>query len=83
MFSEGQLMVQMFQALIDRSRGPLDVKKIKTILGSKRCPARRARKKKKVTWEVVLERPVYDLTIFKLGCGLFTLKIWLYSTICG
>jgi len=31
MFSEGQLMVQMFQALIDRSRGPVDVKKIKTI----------------------------------------------------
>ena len=25
-------MEQMFQALIDRSRGPLDVKKIKTIL---------------------------------------------------
>ena len=31
-------MEQMFQALIDRSRGPLDVKKIKTILGTKRCP---------------------------------------------
>ena len=45
-------MEQMFQALIDRSRGPLDVKKIKTILGSKRCPPRRARGKKKVVWEV-------------------------------
>jgi hypothetical protein len=69
-------MEQMFQALIDRSRGPLDVKKIQTILGSKRCPPRRARRKKKVAWEVVLERPVYDLTIFKLRCGLFTLKIY-------
>ena len=39
-------MEQMFQALIDGSRGPLDVKKIKTILGSKRCPPRRARGKK-------------------------------------
>ena len=69
MFSEGQLMEQMFQALIDGSRGPLDVKKIQTILGSKRCPPCRARRKKKVAWEVVLERPVYDLTIFKLRCG--------------
>jgi len=76
MFSEGQWMEQMFQALIDRSRGPMDVKKIKTILGTKRCPVRTARKKKKVAWEVVLERPVYDLTIFKLRCGLFTLKIY-------
>lgn len=57
-FSEGPFREQMFQALIDRSRGPLDVKKIQTILGSKRCPARRARSKKKVAWEVVLERPV-------------------------
>ena len=72
-FSDGPLMEQMFQALIDRSRGPLDVKKIKTILGTKRCPAPTARKKKKVAWEVVLERPVYDLTIFKLRCGLITL----------
>jgi hypothetical protein len=74
MFREGQLMEQMFPALIDRSRGPLDVKKIKTILGTKRCPTRRARKKKKVAWEVVLERPLYDLTIFKLRW--FTLKIY-------
>ena len=51
-------MEQMFQALIDRSRGPLDGKKIKTILGSKRCSVPTARKKKKVAWEVVLERPV-------------------------
>jgi len=56
--SEGSFLEQMFPALIDRSRGPLDVKKIQTILGSKRCPPRRARRKKKVAGEVVLERPV-------------------------
>ena len=27
-------------------------------------------------WEVVLESPEYDLTIFKLRCGWFTLKIY-------
>src|SRR5262249_9438432 len=27
-------------------------------------------------WEVAVERPVYDLTIFKLHCGKLTLKIY-------
>ena len=75
-FTEGRLMEEMFQALIDRSRSPLDVKKIKTILGVKRGPAQGARRKKRVAWEVAVERPVYDLTIFKLRCSLFTLKIY-------
>src|SRR6202163_934599 len=75
-FTEGRLMEEMFQALIDRSRSPLDVKKIKTILGVKRGPAQGARRKKGVAWEVAVERPVYDLTIFKLRCSLFTLKIY-------
>src|ERR1700737_2548228 len=66
----------MFQALMDRSRSPLDVKKIQTILGGKRGPAPGAGRKKGVAWEVAVERPVYDLTIFKLRCSLFTLKIY-------
>ena len=52
------------------------MKKIKTILGVKRGPAPGARRKKGVAWEVAVERPVYDLTIFKLRCSLFTLKIY-------
>ena len=52
-------MEEMFQALMDRSRSPLDVKKIKTILGVKRRgPAQGARRKKGVAWEVAVERPV-------------------------
>ena len=27
-------------------------------------------------WEVAVERPVYDLTIFKLHCGKLTLKCY-------
>jgi len=27
-------------------------------------------------WEVAVERPTYDLTIFKLHCGKLTLKIY-------
>src|ERR1700738_4577674 len=73
-FTEGRLMEEMFQAPMDRSRGPLDVKKIKTILGVKRGPAQGARRKKGVAWEVAVERPVYDLTIFKLRCGFFSFE---------
>jgi hypothetical protein len=76
LFRAGREMEEVFQALLDRSRAPMDVKKIKTILGHKRGPARRGPRKKRSAWEVTVERPVYDLTVFKVRCGLFTLKIY-------
>src|SRR6201981_163003 len=72
-FQVGAHMDQVFQALIDRSRAPLDLKTIKTILGYKHRPKNRRRPAR---WEVAVERPVYDLTIFKLHCGKLTLKIY-------
>ena len=69
-------MEQVFQALIDRSRVRLDLRTIKTILGCKRRPKYRSRKKRAAEWEVAVERPVYDLTILKLHCGGLTLKIY-------
>jgi hypothetical protein len=75
-FEVGGQMDQVFQALIDRSRAPLDLKTIKTILGSKHRPKCRRRIKRSAEWEVAVERPAYDLTIFKLHCGKLTLKIY-------
>ena len=75
-FELGGHMDQVFQALIDRSRVPLDLKTIKTILGYQRRPRYRQRKKKSAQWEVAVEKPVYDLTILKLHCGKLTLKIY-------
>jgi hypothetical protein len=75
-FEVGGCMDQVFQALIDRSRAPLDLKTIKTILGYKRRPQYRVRNKRSAEWEVAVERPTYDLTIFKLHCGKLTLKIY-------
>src|ERR1700682_6337434 len=75
-FEIGGHMDQVFQALIDRSRVLLDLKTIKTILGYKHRPKIRNRKKKSAEWEVAVERPAYDLTIFKLHCGRLTLKIY-------
>jgi hypothetical protein len=76
LFEIGGHMEQVFQALIDRSRVLLDIKTIKTIVGYKHRPKYRQRKNKRAQWEVAVERPVYDLTIFKLHCGRLTLKIY-------
>ena len=75
-FEIGGHMDQVFQALIDRSRAPLDLKTVRTILGYRRRPRYRKRKSKSTEWEVAVERPTYDLTIFKLHCGKLTLKIY-------
>jgi hypothetical protein len=76
LFEIGGQMEEAFQALIDRSRAPLDLKTIKTILGYKHRPKYRKRKGGSAEWEVAIERPTYDLTIFKLHCGRLTLKIY-------
>jgi hypothetical protein len=76
-FEIGGQMDQVFQALIDRSRVLLDLKTVRTILGYQRRPRYHQRKKKKsAEWEVAVEKPTYDLTIFKLRCGRLTLKIY-------
>jgi hypothetical protein len=43
-FEVGHKMDQVFQALIDRSRSRLDLKKVKTILGYQHRPRQRKRK---------------------------------------
>jgi hypothetical protein len=75
-FEVGGHMEQVFQALIDRSRVLLDLKTVRTILGGKRRPKYRSRKKRAAEWEVAVERPTYGLTIFKLHCAGLTLKIY-------
>ena len=75
-FTSGREMDQVFQALIDRSRVLLDLQTVKTILGYQRRPKFHWRKKKSTQWEVTVEKPAYDLTIFKLHCGKLTLKIY-------
>ena len=75
-FEVGGQMDQVFQALIDRSRAPLDMQTVETILGYRRRPRYHKRKGHSAQWEVTVEKPTYDLTIFKLHCGKLTLKIY-------
>jgi hypothetical protein len=56
LFEIGGQIEEVFQALIDRSRAPLDLKTIKTILGYKHRPKYR-KKGRSAAWEVAIERP--------------------------
>lgn len=68
-------MEQVFRGVVKRARLPLDVKTLKTIFGSKRRPSRR-RGQKAPRCEVVVEKPMCDLTVFKLHFGKLTIKLY-------
>jgi len=67
-------MEQVFQSLIDRTRAPLNLNRVKTVFGSKKRPCRR--KLREGRYGVVVKTPTYDLTVFKVHYGKLTLKIY-------
>lgn len=75
LFRSGQQMEQVFQGLIDRSRSRLGVPDLRTIFGSKHRP-HRSRKDGATQIAVLVETPVYDLTVFKLHVGKLPLKAY-------
>lgn len=75
LFRRGGEMDQVFQRLIDRVRGPLHVRTVRTLFGRRHRPHRRKRQRQP-RFEVVLERPAYDLIIFRVHFGKLTLKIY-------
>ena len=74
-------MELLFQAMVDRSRAQLNMRRLKTIFGRKGRP-HRYRTGKAARLEVVVETPAYDLKIFKLHFGKLTLKAYTYSPGC-
>jgi hypothetical protein len=76
LFRSGRQMDQIFQALMDRTRVPLDLDRLKTIFGDKNRPHYHQRRKNPTRWGVVVETPTYDLTICKVHYGKMTLKIY-------
>jgi hypothetical protein len=75
LFKRGSEMDQVVQGIVERTRQSLDVKTVKTILGTKRRPSRR-RGQKAPRCEVVVERPTYDLTVLKIHFGKLTVKLY-------
>jgi hypothetical protein len=71
-FACGARMDQIFGTVADRTRSRLDVPALRTLFGAKKRPAGTAEPSLKLA--VVIERPAYDLTLFKVHFGLLTLK---------
>jgi hypothetical protein len=74
LFKRGSQMGKVVEALVDRNRSRFNVKRLTTILGRKNRPHHRKRKVK--DWQVTVDRPSYDLSIFKVHCGAIALKIY-------
>ena len=74
LFSDGAVMDQVFDRVVDRTRARLDVPRIKTLFGAKRRPHRD--RKKPATIAAVVETQSYDLTWFKVTFGCLGLKAY-------
>jgi DNA-binding transcriptional ArsR family regulator len=76
LFQSGRDLEAVFQGLIDRTRASLDLKTVITIFGYKHRPNTRERTHREPRLQVVIEKPTYDLTVFKIHCGSLTLKMY-------
>ncbi|MGH7574516.1 MAG: hypothetical protein ACREM1_05215 [Longimicrobiales bacterium] len=76
LFRSGAEMDQVFQRLIDRVRGPLQLRTVCHLFGRRRRPRRKKGDRREPALDVVLERPEYDLTILRVHFARLTLKIY-------
>ena len=76
LFTSGQRMDRVFSALIDRVRGPLDLRTVKTLFGRRQRPRRHKGQPRAPVVEVSLETPEYDLTILRIRFRRLVLKIY-------
>lgn len=74
LFKRGTQLDQMYQNLITLSRERMDIKRLKTIFGRKYRPHNR--RQKNSGFEIRIEKPDYNLTIFKIHFGKLTLKLY-------
>jgi hypothetical protein len=71
-FASGARMDRVFGTVADRTRSRLDVPTLRTLFGVRKRPAGTAGPSLKLA--AVIERPAYDLTLFKVHFGLLTLQ---------
>jgi hypothetical protein len=74
LFASGAVMDRLFNTVVDRTRARLDVPKVRTLFGSKGRPHRKPGYELSPRQAVVIEKPQWNLTIFKVRFGLLTLK---------
>src|SRR5881409_542011 len=76
LFKRGTTLDEVYQKLLDRTRRPLDVKTLTTIFGRKNRPHNHTKRGSLCRLEKGIERPAYNLTVFKIHFGKLTLKIY-------
>ena len=76
LFASGAVMDRLFNTVVDRTRSRLDVPKVRTLFGSKGRPHRKPGQELSPRQAVVIEKPRWNLTIFKVHFGLLTLKAY-------
>jgi hypothetical protein len=74
-FGSGKTMERLFDTVVDRTRARLDVPAVRTLFGVGQRP-RRADPELSPRQAVVIQRPRWNLTIFKVHFGKLTLKAY-------
>ena len=74
LFKRGTYLDDIYRNIIDLTRSNLDIKRIKTMFGRKK--RLHNRKSKTSDIESRIEKPDYDLTIFKIHFGKLTVKLY-------
>ena len=72
-FASGAVMERTFDTIVDRTRTRIDVPKLRTLFGVGQRPRRRG-EDLSPRQAVVIEKPRWNLTLFKVHFGLLTLK---------
>lgn len=73
-FASGAIMERAFDAVVDRTRSRIDVPRLRTLFGVGQRPRRPVGADLTMNQAVVIERPRWNLTVFKVHFGLLTLK---------
>ena len=76
LFAYGRQMDRVFNTIVDRTRSRLDVPMLRTLFGAKQRPGRNGSPGPSPQLAVVIEKPRYGLTLFKVHFGLLTLKAY-------
>jgi hypothetical protein len=76
LFRRGGTLDEVYEKLLDRTRRALDLKTLKTIFGRKKRPHAGTKRGSPPRLEKLIERPAYNMTVFKLHFGKLTLKIY-------
>ncbi len=75
LFQRGGTMEKVFNSVIDRTRTPLNIKKVSTIFGAGQRPQRK-QLENGFKVECVVENHKYNLTVFKIHFGKLTVKMY-------